>query len=143
VFWALSESTAGRIHEVKIGVYIDGYNLYYGGRSICGRGTAGWRWLDLRALASNVIAGASRWQIPHDLHIVYCTARVKGQNTSTPRDQDTYFRALTAHGAVDVIEYGTYVERVARSPLATEGRNGKPVLTQAAWPLHGQGQLRR
>ena len=38
---------------MRVGVYVDGFNVYYGGRGLCGRGTAGWRWLDLRALASN------------------------------------------------------------------------------------------
>ena len=37
--------------RMKVGVYVDGYNLYYGGRGICGRGVPGWRWLDLRSLA--------------------------------------------------------------------------------------------
>ena len=46
----------------RIGVYVDGYNLYYGARSVCGRGTPGWRWLDVRALAENVIAAQGSWQ---------------------------------------------------------------------------------
>jgi hypothetical protein len=36
---------------MRVGVYVDGFNLYFGARSVCGRGTPGWRWLDLRALA--------------------------------------------------------------------------------------------
>jgi hypothetical protein len=39
---------------VRIGVYVDGFNLYYGARGLCGRGTPGWRWLDLRALATDL-----------------------------------------------------------------------------------------
>lgn len=35
---------------MQVGVYIDGYNLYYGARAICGRSTPGWRWLDLRSM---------------------------------------------------------------------------------------------
>ena len=35
---------------MRVGAYVDGFNLYYGGRSLCGRGTPGWRWLDVRAL---------------------------------------------------------------------------------------------
>jgi hypothetical protein len=30
---------------MKVGVYIDRYNLCYGARDLCGRGTGGWRWL--------------------------------------------------------------------------------------------------
>ncbi|GHG60999.1 hypothetical protein GCM10012320_35840 [Sinomonas cellulolyticus] len=82
-----------------------------------------------------MVSKASGWAGSHELHVVYCTARIKGQNSSSPRDQDTYLRALTTHRAVDVIEFGTYVERVARSPLATPDRRGRPVLTKAAWPL--------
>ena len=32
---------------MKVGVYIDGLNLYYGGRATVGRSAPGWRWLDL------------------------------------------------------------------------------------------------
>jgi hypothetical protein len=46
---------------MRVGIYIDGYNLYYGGRGICGRGVAGWRWLDLRAMLEAVIAAQSPW----------------------------------------------------------------------------------
>lgn len=76
--------------------------------------------------------------------MVYCTARVSGANNSTSaRDQDVYLRALWAAGAVDVIEYGTYVNRVASAPLATKGRRGAPVLASSDWPImvqdtHGQ-----
>jgi hypothetical protein len=41
--------------QVRVGVYIDGFNLYYGGRGLCGRSTPGWRWLDIRRLASTLI----------------------------------------------------------------------------------------
>lgn len=121
---------------MNIGVYVDGYNLYYGGRSICGRGTVGWRWLDVRGLAQSVIQSHSGWKGPFALRIVFCTARIKGQsNTSSQQDQDTYLRALSKSGAVDVLEFGTYVERVATNPLATIGRKGRPILTTADWPV--------
>jgi len=41
---------------MRVRAYVDGYNLYYGGRSCCWRGTPGWRWLDVRALVEAVIA---------------------------------------------------------------------------------------
>ncbi|GAA2988703.1 hypothetical protein GCM10010483_36430 [Actinokineospora diospyrosa] len=34
---------------MRVGISVDGYNLYYGGREACGRSTPGWRWLDVRA----------------------------------------------------------------------------------------------
>jgi hypothetical protein len=46
---------------MRIGVYVDAYNLYYGGRSLCGRGTAGWRWLDIRSLAEALVAERKNW----------------------------------------------------------------------------------
>lgn len=46
---------------MRVGVYIDGFNLYYGGRGICGRSIAGWRWLDLRKLAENLLRDQSGW----------------------------------------------------------------------------------
>jgi uncharacterized LabA/DUF88 family protein len=122
---------------VRVGIYIDGYNLYYGARSIAGgSGRAGWRWLDLRRLSENVVAQRSRWTQPQVSRVVYCTARISGaQNSSAQQDQDVYLRALTAANAVDVIEYGHYVSRVAKGPLAIEGQRGQPMLTTASWPV--------
>ena len=45
---------------MRIGVYVDGFNLYYGARSLCGRGTPGWRWLDLRGLAAHLVGRARK-----------------------------------------------------------------------------------
>ena len=93
-----------------IGVYIDGYNLYYGGRGICGRGLPGWRWLDLRSMCAAVVNDHSGWAHGHDLRIVFCTARIKGRgNPSSQLDQDVYLRALQHAGSADLVELGTYV----------------------------------
>jgi uncharacterized LabA/DUF88 family protein len=123
---------------VRVGVYIDGYNLYYGGRRLMGgRSRPGWRWLDLRAMASNVVAQQPGWAAAAVERVVYCTARISGaDNPSGQQDQDTYLRALQAANAVDVIEFGQYVTRVAKAPLATEGRRrNRPVLTSPAPPV--------
>jgi len=122
---------------MRIGVYIDGFNLYYGARGICGRSTPGWRWLDLRALATALLGGpGGAWQGAEITRVVYCTARVSGaDNPAGQRDQDTYLRALRRHGAVDEIALGNYVARVATAPLATPDRRGRPRLTTASWPL--------
>lgn len=97
---------------------------------------AGWRWLDLRAMLQTVIAAQSPWPATFDSRVVFCTARIRGRdNVSSQRDQDTYFRALVQHGAVDLIEYWNYVARTATAPLATADRRGRPVLTEANWPL--------
>lgn len=122
---------------MRVGIYIDGYNLYYGARYIMGGpGLPGWRWLDLRHLAGDVVTNRSGWAGAQVTRVVYCTARISGaDNPSGQQDQDTYLRALVAAGAVDVIEYGHYVSRVAAAPLAIEGPRGRPVITVAAWPV--------
>lgn len=119
---------------MRVGVYIDGFNLYYGARGLCGRGTAGWRWLDLRALATTL--ADMRWAGSAIESIVYCTARVSGRdNPSGASDQDAYLKALAAVGSVDLIEYGYYVSRVKTAPLATPDNKGRPVLTRSAHPV--------
>lgn len=121
---------------MRIGVYVDGYNLYYGGRTLCGRGQAGWRWLDLRLLSEHLIKSQSLWAAPSSLRVVYCTARISGaDNPGGAQDQDVYLRALRRHHSVDVVEYGIYKSRVVRSPLATVGRRGRPELVRPAWPI--------
>lgn len=121
---------------MKIGVYIDGYNLYYGGRGVCGRSTLGWRWLDLRKLAKGLVTAHSQWEYPEIEVITYCTARVSGaSNPAGQQEQDVYLRALERSGSTDLISYGNYVARVATAPLAIAGRNGKPVITHPQWPL--------
>lgn len=121
---------------MRVGVYVDGYNVYYGGRGLCGRGAAGWRWLDVRRMVLTILAQESGWAGPFDTHVVFCTARIKGSSKQgSQRDQDTYLRAVGAGGAVDHIKYGTYVERTATAPLATADRKGRPVLSHADWPL--------
>ena len=59
---------------MRVGVYIDGFNLYYGGKAWCGAGTRGWRWLDVRSLVASRLPAL--W--PHATmgRVVYCTARV-------------------------------------------------------------------
>lgn len=121
---------------MRVGAYIDGYNLYYGGRGIMGRGTAGWRWLDLRALSERLVAQRSGWAEAHVERVVYCTARIHADdNIDGARDQNVYLRALRAANAIDVIEFGAYVKRVAPAPLATRDSKGRPVVTTATWPV--------
>lgn len=67
---------------------------------------------------------------------MYCTALINGRaNPSGAADQDVYLKALLAAGAVDHIEYGNYISKVIKWPLATTDRRGKPVLTRPAWPV--------
>lgn len=117
---------------MRVGVYIDGFNLYYGARGLCGQGKPGWRWIDLRGLANQL----ATWQGCSVTRIVYCTARISGaDNPSGAADQDIYLKALAAANAVDLIEYGSYVSRVKQAPMATADAKGRPVLTRSAQPV--------
>lgn len=121
---------------MRVGIYIDGYNLYYGGRGICGRDTPGWRWLDLRKLALDIIAAQSKWHRATIQNVTYCTARISGaSNAEGQREQDIYLRALKYTKSVTRIAYGTYVERIATAPLAKRNSKGKPELVKADWPI--------
>lgn len=125
---------------MRVGVYVDGYNLYYGGRKACGRGAAGWRWLDVRALAATLVAEQAQvWPGASVTRLVYCTARINGgANPSGAADQDVYLKALRASGSVDHIEFGNYISKVIKRPLATEGRRGRPILVTPQWPIKVQ-----
>jgi uncharacterized LabA/DUF88 family protein len=121
---------------VRAGVYVDGYNLYYGGRGLCGRRTPGWRWLDIRDMATAVLRRRHDWPGAKVDRIVYCTARVDSRtDPEAHRDQDVYLKALVAHGAVDHIEYGAFVARARTAPLATIDGLGRPVVTRSRWPI--------
>jgi hypothetical protein len=138
----MSTPASAPSRALRVGVYIDGYNLYYGGRAVCGRGTAGWRWLDIRALATSLVTAQRSWAGASIERIVYCTARIKDTTQSgSAADQDVYLKALVAANSVDHIEYGNYVARVKRAPLATEGPNRTPVITPADWPIKVQSPL--
>ncbi len=123
---------------MRVGLYIDGYNLYYGGRGIFGgSGIAGWRWLNLRQLADDVVSRRSHWVGAQVSRVVYCTARIDGSsNPGGARDQEIYLRALRAAKAVDVFAMGHYVSRVAYAPLAVKDRRGRPVLATSGWPVN-------
>lgn len=112
---------------MRVGVYIDGFNLYYGGRGLCGRGTSGWRWLDIRKLAELICSRSTIWEQPVVERVVYCTAPIKGSSDAR-KDQSTYIHALENFHSVDVVEYGNFVERLNSGPLAIEGPKGRPRL---------------
>lgn len=122
---------------LRVGVYIDGYNLYYGGRRLMGGpGRQGWKWLDLRCLTETVVALRSGWSDAHVTRVVYCTAPIDGAtNADGARDQNVYLRALRSAGAVDKIEKGRYINKVISRPLAVKGPTGVPMIATAAWPV--------
>jgi len=94
---------------MRVGVYVDGYNLYYGARSSCGRGTAGWRWLDVRQLIESVITTQRSWTDVTIEKVIYCTARVDSNtNPSAHADQDVYLKALKATSSVSLLSSGVF-----------------------------------
>lgn len=120
---------------MRVGVYVDGFNLYYGARALSGA-APGWRWLDPRALAQRLVDGPGAAWTGEVERVVYCTARISGAgNEGDQRDQDTYLRALRLAGALDELTLGQYVTRVATAPLAVADRRGRPRLVRADWPL--------
>jgi hypothetical protein len=121
---------------MRVGIYVDGFNLYYGARGLCGRGTPGWRWLDLRALATALVRERRNWPGARIERVVFCTAIIEGStNPSGHADQDVYLKAILGSGSVDHIEHGYYVSRVKNAPLATRDDKGRPVLTRPQWPV--------
>jgi uncharacterized LabA/DUF88 family protein len=121
---------------VRVGAYVDAYNLYYGMRAHCGRGTPGWRWLDVRGLLTTLIGERINWDSVLLSRIVYCTAAISArENPSGAFDQDVYLQALRATGSVDHVEFGRYVARVRRAPLATPDKRGRPELTHPSGPM--------
>lgn len=130
---------------VRVGIYVDGFNLWYGGRYLVGGpGISGWRWLDLRELFRMIVQRESGWQSSTVHRVVYCTARRHDPDNATgQRDQEVYLRALRASGSVDHIELGSYVNQVKTAPLAVKGRKDRPVLVKPDWPVVLQGPQRQ
>lgn len=121
---------------MKVGVYVDGFNLYYSGRRWFGRGTSGWRWLSPRAMATSLVAERTNWHGALVERVVYCTARIDAAEAPAAYvDQDVYLKALMAVRAVDQIEYGQYVARSKQIPLAIQPRKGRPQVVRPSGPL--------
>jgi len=128
---------------MRVAVYIDGYNLYHGGRHQLGK-ARGWKWLDLRSLLTGLVDDQRTSTDPTIARIVYCTAQIDaGLNPDGHRDQGVYLNALSDTHSVDRIEYGEYVIGVKTRPLAVEGegRRQRPVLVTSQWPVMIQSTL--
>ena len=98
-------------------------NLYHGGRRLCGRGTPGWRWLDLSTLVERLIGRNARWVASGAfLHrLVYCTALIRRETNRDGRQcQEAYLAALAADDRIE-IEYGRFRNRAVRGQSEEEG----------------------
>lgn len=100
-----------------MGVYVNAFNVYYGGRDICGRGSAGWRWLDVGSLAMGLIQ-PHWWPDARLARLVYCTApRTREGDPSSAADQQTYVAALLYHRPETVVVNGRYAPRIKTGVL--------------------------
>jgi hypothetical protein len=93
---------------VRINVYIDGFNLYYGSL----KGTAH-KWLDLEQMSQLLLPS---FEIKR---IRYFTARVKERtgNIQAPVSQNAYLRALATLPKVEV-HFGSFLTKPTRMALA-------------------------
>ncbi len=93
---------------MKMSVYIDGFNLYYGAT----RGTP-YKWLDPLKMCKLLF--------PNDTinKIKYFTARVSARaaDPDQPIRQNTYFRALLTVPEIEIIE-GRFLTKAVMMPLA-------------------------
>ena len=93
---------------MKINIYIDGFNLYYGSL----RGTQ-YKWLNPMTMC--------RLLFPRDTinKIKYFTARVSARpsDPDQPIRQNTYFRALRTLPEIEIIE-GSFLTKEVMMPLA-------------------------
>lgn len=93
---------------MKVNVYIDGFNLYYGSLK-----NTPYKWLNLLTM--------SQLLFPQDRisKIKYFTARVSARpsDRDQPIRQQTYFRALQTIPNVEIIE-GRFLTKPTRMPLA-------------------------
>ncbi|MXW42984.1 MAG: NYN domain-containing protein [Acidimicrobiia bacterium] len=108
---------------MRVGAYVDGLNLYYGGRHLCGRSTPGWRWLDITKLVELLISRNNTWISQQALvhRIVYCTALIGGiPDAQASQRQKTYLAALEAESQV-VVELGNFINRKVKGPDLSTG----------------------
>lgn len=110
---------------LRVGVYVDAFNVYYGARGHCGRGTPGWRWLDLKSLSMSLI-NPYIWPGARLQRLVYCTApRERDGDVSSLLDQQTYIGALCEQIPDVEVVNGKYVSRTKTGALVSKGRSGK------------------
>lgn len=107
--------------SLKVGVYIDGFNLYYGGNHLVG--DSSWKWLDLRKLIKQHIPQSLPWRDCELVRIIYFTSQIREPLENFKRQQ-VYLEALLVSGSVDFIEYGNFVSRMS-SNFAAIGKKDK------------------
>lgn len=114
----MADEITATLPSMNVGVYVDGFNLYYGALRLFGNVSTGWKWIDLRGLGAGF---AARWPGAVVSRVVYCTARVNDPDDppQTQRQQH-YLRALKRSGSTDVIEEGYYASWAKESVMTVE-----------------------
>lgn len=106
---------------MRVGVYIDGFNLYYGAKRQFDDSQTGWKWIDLRVLAARRNFHTPGATIDR---VVYCTARITDEDSvGAAQRQSVYLNALAASGAVDEISEGFY-QSYAKAAVMTNEASG-------------------
>lgn len=122
---------------MRIGVYVDGFNLYRRAKALAGN-AVGWKWLDIRAMAASLANELWLVDAPHEIvRVVYCTTRIEATvaHPDAPRRQEMFIHALRASGSVDWVEYGLHVPKVKVRPLAVPDARKRPILVRPAMPV--------
>lgn len=86
----------------RVIVYIDGYNLYYGMRSVFGER---YKWLDLQALSESFLKPGMEL-----ITVKYFTAITK-KTTGSKQRQEVYLKALKAHCDKLEFYYGRFLSK--------------------------------
>src|SRR5438105_7620617 len=91
-------------------VYVDGFNLYYGGLK-----DTKYKWLDLKALFTGILRAQNQIQ-----KIKYYTARVSARpdDLDAPTLQDIYLRALELYIPELTIVEGRFLQKQVMMKLA-------------------------
>lgn len=90
---------------VRVAVYVDGFNLYFGLRSKYDRK---YLWLDLQALAVSLLRRGQTLE-----EVRYFTARVRNDPGGQQRQSD-YLDALGTHSPLVTIQNGRFQEKDRR-----------------------------
>lgn len=117
---------------MRVGVYVDGFNLYYGGKNLDREAgyPGGWKWLDIHGLATSLLVH-DHWDSAKVTRVVYCSApRSSTGDGGSSRDQTAYLSALRAHA--EQIGYDLEVTmgrftRTSKRGILNRGRLGMEV----------------
>jgi hypothetical protein len=121
--------------SLRVHVYVDGFNLYRGGLELAGE-QPGWKWLDISGLAQALADEHWGTENPSIERTYYCTTLIDPTPTNPdgPKRQKAFINALRASETV-YVEYGRYISKVKRRPLATRDKKERPILVKPQVPV--------